>query len=234
MRLTSWVAVTWVVALCAPAGAGTVALWTFENSHPTSAGPFAPEVGAGFATAHAQGNFQNEQAVNLNFIGNGSTWSWGSHEWNAGDYFQFEVSTLGLKDVHLDWDQGRSLTGPAAFALQYSTDGQSFTKFASYTVLRNNDEDGRTHWDSIFPRQKVYSFAFDLSDVGAVEDADVAIFRLSAINGGSFFAGTTRVDNFQVTAAAAIPLPAGVGTELAMLSLLCGAALVRRAVTIKA
>ena len=220
-----------VVAFCAPAGAGTVALWTFEDSHPTSAGPFAPEVGAGVATAQAQGNFQNEQAVNLNFIGNGSTWSWGSHDWNAGDYFQFQVSTLGLKDIHLDWDQTRSLTGPDLFALQYSTDGQAFTNVKTYTLLWNKDVEGRSFWDSIVPRQRVYSFAFDLSDVGAIENAEVAIFRLSAVSGGSFSAGTTRVDNFEVTAAAAIPLPAAAWTGLILLS---ACALIRRAVTMRA
>src|SRR5262249_6268835 len=76
----------------ASAHASTViADWTFETSQPTTAGPFNAEIGSGQATGHHAG-----AAVYSTPVGNGSAHSFSSTVWAVGDYYQFEVSTLGL------------------------------------------------------------------------------------------------------------------------------------------
>ena len=62
--------------------------------------------------------------------------SFSSTAWSVGDYYQFQVSTLGDPNVALAWDQTSSTTGPRDFLLQYSTNGTTFTPFGSqYSVL---------------------------------------------------------------------------------------------------
>ena len=217
------------LAFAAHAHAATVAMWTFEQSHPTSAGPFAPEVGQGIAAGSTHGTFRNDQAVLGNFVGNGSTWSFASHGWQAGDYFQFQVSTLGRNDIHLSWDQTRSFNGPADFALQYSTDGHDFHDFALYSVLWNQSIVNRLFWDVVHPRQSVYTFNFNLAAVDAIDNAPTVFFRLRASEDGAVPEGSGRVDNLQVTAAStAIPLPSAGFTGLIVLAAVCGFLSLRR------
>src|SRR5690242_3123267 len=74
--------------------AATIATWTFETTAPATAGPFAPEVGAGAATGfHAGATTYSSPA------GNGSAKSFSSNTWAVGDYYQFQVSTLGQQDI---------------------------------------------------------------------------------------------------------------------------------------
>jgi hypothetical protein len=171
----------------------TLAKWTFETSAPTTAGPITPEEGAGSATSNTGGTFSSP-------AGWGSAKSWSSNGWAAGEYFQFQTSSTGFSGLTVSWQQTGSNTGPRNFALQYSTDGITFTPQSSYALT--NDTWGSTNTPAASQR------SFDLSAIAALNNATAIYFRLAvvdtvAISSASPVAstGTGRVDNFTVTAA---------------------------------
>ena len=157
------------------ARAGTIANWTFETSPPTTATQ-APDVGTGSGTVfHAATG-----ATYTNPSGNGSAESWNTNTWTIGDYFQFQVSTIGESGITFAWDQTRSTAGPGVltptapnFRLQYSTDGAVFTDVVDYltpTVTWNNTTaDNST------------KFFQDLSSISALDNQPAVYFRLTAI-----------------------------------------------------
>ena len=120
--------------------------WTFEVSQPSgseSAGvPITgiyPEYGFGMASAWHQ-----EAAVYTHPSGNGSTNSFSSTNWVAGDYYQFACSNISLcGNLSAAWDQVSSATGPGTFQLQYSLDGANFVNFGQpYHVNENGQLQG--------------------------------------------------------------------------------------------
>jgi hypothetical protein len=190
------------------AHADTIALWTFETSVPTTAGPFAAEVGSG----QALGSHASTSTAYSNPVGNGSQESFSSTNWAVGDYYQFSVSTLGYIDLSLSWDQTSSGTGPRDFRLAYSTNGTTFTDVNTYAVQANAAPNPVWTSGSASP---LYSFAVDLSAINGLENQSLAVFRLIdsstvAVNGGTVAStGTDRVDIFRVSATAStVPLPA--------------------------
>lgn len=188
--------------------AQTIAQWTFETSVPATAGPFNPEVGSGSGLGwHA-----SSAAVYSNPVGNGSAESFSANTWAVGDYWQFEVSTLGYNNVGLSWDQISSSTGPRDFSLDYSLNaGASWTTVIAYSVLVNA---APNTWSSITYNP---SSTFTPALAGAVDNQASVWFRLidvstiSASGGTVATSGTDRVDNFTV---AVIPEP----TTLSLLS----------------
>jgi hypothetical protein len=211
-----------LILLAGAARASTIAAWTFEASVPTTAGPHAAEVGSGSATGLHAG-----ATVYSNPSGNGSAESFSSTLWAIGDYYQFQVGTTGFQDIMLSWDQASSNTGPRDFALQYSTNGTTFTNFGpDYMVLANAAPNpvwnGTTY-------EAVYTLTRDLSAIGTIENAPSVYFRLtmttttSASGATVGTGGTDRADNFTVTATP-IPEPssfvlAGVAGSAAILLL---------------
>ena len=192
----------------------TNVLWTFEGdninaydgtANSTTVGNIAADVGSGVATGvHASANSDWSAPS-----GNGSPHSWSVNNWGVGDYFQYQVSTLGVAGIQLAWDQTSSSTGPRDFVLKYSTNGTTFTQFGgTFTVLANTATGGRTNWQS-----GVYDAAYhtnvDLSSVTALDNQSAVYFRLvnnstTNANGGTVgTAGTDRMDNFLVSRAAA-------------------------------
>jgi hypothetical protein len=186
-------------AFAGPANADTVAKWTFETSAPLTAGPFSPEIGAGSAIG-----FHAGAATYSSPAGNGSAKSFSSNTWAVGDYYQFQVSTLGFNAVSLSWDQTSSNTGPKDFQLQYSTNGSTFTSFASYAVLANGGSPNAS-WNGTTP-SSAYGFTFNLSSITSLNNQAAAYFRLRdnstvSANGGVVSSGgTDRIDNFTVSA----------------------------------
>ena len=182
--------------------AQTIAQWTFETSVPTTAGPFAPEVGSGSASGSHVG-----ATAYSNPVGNGSVESFSSTLWAVGDYWLFEVSTLGYNNVGLSWDQASSSTGPRDFNLDYSLNsGSTWTTVGStYTVLLNGTPNVAWTSSSYNP-----AFTFSPALAGAVDNQASVWFRLidvstiSANGGAVATTGTDRVDNFTV---AVIPEP---------------------------
>lgn len=187
--------------------ADVIATWTFETSVPTTAGPHAAEVGTGYAL----GSHASASVTYSNPAGNGSSESFSSDFWAIGDYYQFEVSTVGLADIVFAWDQRSSGTGPTSFKLSYSIDGSSFTDFDTYTV-------GTTPSWSSGTTDPGSSFSKDLSAVSAIEGDASVFFRLQATSAPGGTAGTSRVDNISISGTA-VPEPSS-------LVLLAGAGLV--------
>jgi hypothetical protein len=216
---------TTILGIIQSVRADVIADWTFETSVPSgtgpgSVGPFSAEIGSG-----------NAYAVGLNVIsnpaGNGSAHSLSANGWTGSSpYYQFDVSTLGYSSVSVLFDQTSSTTGPADFAFQYSTDGNTFTSFATYSPLVNASPN--PVWNGT-TSSSAYTVNFDLSSITALDDVSTVDFRLlesgtTSENGGTVAStGTDRVDNFIVNASP-VPEPAtlalwGIGSAIGALSL---------------
>src|SRR5688572_14525417 len=121
----------------AAAHGAVIANWTIETAPPADLANSA--VGPTVAADSGAGALNGVHASALTDwstpVGNGSFNSYSSNEWAIGDYYQVQVSTTGLDDIWIQWDQTRSSTGPATWDLQYSTDGATFTTFLdNYSV----------------------------------------------------------------------------------------------------
>ncbi len=194
-----------VVAVSTWAQDPTIADWTFETSQPTTAGPYSPEVGAGSASGSGLNVYSSP-------AGNGSAHSFSANGWataspTTNDYWQFEVSTLGLSGIMVSYDQNGSGTGPRDFVFQYSEDGATFTPLGSQYSLASG-----ISWSSTGSPLGTHE-SDDLSSVTALNNQSTVYFRIVDnstvnINGGAVGAsGTDRVDNFSVTA---VPEPSTV------------------------
>lgn len=181
--------------------AQTIAQWTFETSVPATAGPFNPEVGSGSALGSHAG-----AATYSSPAGNGSSHSFSANTWAVGDSWQFEVSTFGINNVGLSFDQTSSNTGPKDYNLDYSlNNGATWTTVISYSVLANAAPNPT--WNGT-TSSSLYTFTPNLA--GAADDQASVWFRLintdtvSANGGVVASTGTDRVDNFTV---AVVPEP---------------------------
>ncbi|MBL8745534.1 MAG: hypothetical protein JNK58_04165 [Phycisphaerae bacterium] len=172
-----------------------IAIWTFETSVPTTAGPHAAEVGTGSA-------FANTGGVISNPVGNGSVESMSSTAWDLGDNYEFRTSSTGYQNISITWDQTSSNTGPRDFNLQISTNGGgSYSTIMGYMVLANAAPN--TVWSSGGGRLPEYTFTASLG-IAAANLADLRIrFTQSSTvsaNGGTVAGtGTDRVDNVQIS-----------------------------------
>lgn len=181
--------------------AATLAEWTFESPLPADApnvsvypNNVGPSTGAGNA-----GGFHASAATDWTTpAGNGSTDSFSSNEWAIGDYYQFQLSTVGFDTIQVSWDQTRSGTGPGTFDLAYSVDGTNFSIFAdNYVVNAVTWSSGTAVTGS--------SFAFDLSGIAAINNQSTLLFRLVADAAPSAAGGTSRVDNFKIIGSVPVP-----------------------------
>jgi hypothetical protein len=169
-----------------------IALWTFETNTPpdldnaTTQSSVADEgIGSGTAVHASAATDWRSPA------GNGSLNSWSSNNWAAGDYYQFQVSTLGLENILISWEQTRSDTGPSAFRLLYGTDGLTWTNFAQYIV-------GAVTWSS-GSHTAGPPFSYDLTAATGLNNQASVYFRLEATSAGSSAAGTSRIDDVTIT-----------------------------------
>ena len=186
------------------ARADILSQWTFETSPPadltdsTTISGIAADFGAGIASGVHAGALSDWTTP----VGNGSANSLSVNTWTVGDYFQFQLSTIGFTGIGISFDQTSSGTGPRDFDFAYSTDGSVFTTFSSYSVLPNGVAPNAS-WNGTISNP-AYSFAFDLSGVSAIDEQASVYFRLinsstvSASGGIVGAAGTDRVDNFTV------------------------------------
>jgi hypothetical protein len=118
--------------------------------------------------------------------------SFNANTWAIGDYYQFQVSTVGNAGIQVNWEQTRSATGPATWDLSYSTDGVNFT------VALNDYNVNQITWSAT--PTNASSFSVDLTSVNALDNSSSVYFRVIAATAGGVGAGTARVDDFQVTA----------------------------------
>jgi hypothetical protein len=202
-----------ITASASPAFADTLATWTFESSGLGSSTP-TELPGAGTSTTNflAEGGLQAGTAIATGFhtgaatytspAGNGSTKSLSSQTWAVGDYYQFQLNTLGESGLSLSYDQTGSGTGPRDFQLSYSLDGSSFTSIGStYAILLNGAPNSA--WNGT-TAQPVFTLSYDLGSVTAINNASAVYFRVTdmsttAINGTTVGSGgTSRIDNFSL------------------------------------
>jgi len=228
-RIKSWGgifgAVVLILFLGSSVRADIVAQWTFETSQPSGTGqtigPFSPEMGSGSAsgfhmTSTIYGTSTGSTPPNgPPPLGNGSANSFNSYAWSVGDYYQFQVSTVGKQGIGISWDQASTVDGPGHFTVQYSTDGKSFTQFGTVYNVSNN----ANAWNAT-TRNPLYTISDDLSAVTALNNQSSIYIRLTdydTVPAGTGkkvnVAGSDRVDNFTVTASA-VPEPSSI--------LLCG------------
>jgi hypothetical protein len=121
---------------------------------------------------------------------------------NNGNWIQFSVSTVSFTDLALSFAARSTGTGFTGIELSYSTDGTTFTSFSTYTS----------------PQDSVFHLAtFDLSSVTAIDNQSSVTLRLT-FSGATTTAGSTNLDNIQVTA---VPEPATVLGGLLGLAGLC-------------
>lgn len=191
----------------------TLAQWTFETSVPLTGGPHTAELGINASTSVAS---SNTGGTFSNPVGNGSAESFSSNGWNVGEYFQFTTGSVGYDNIQVSFSQQGSNTGPRDFKLQYSTDGTSYTDFASYTVLL-----AVPSWSSSSVNTST-QYSFDLSGVTALDNDASIFFRLTntsttSVNASTVAAaGSSRVDSFTVTS---IPEP-GAASVLGLVGIL--------------
>ncbi len=215
-------------SFAAMTNAAVLAQWTFETNTPADLNNSAagPSVTAEVGTGTLQGVHANAGSDWTTPAGNGSANSYSVNTWELGDYTQFSTSALGFKDIQITFDATSSGTGPRDFKLQYSTDGVSFTDFTTYQVLANASPNPTWNGTTSSP---IYSLAFDLSSITALNDDASIFFRLTmnsttSASGATVAAGgTSRVDNVTVNGNV-IPEPA----TMALLALGSGMMLLRR------
>jgi len=201
----------------------TIAQWTFETSPPADLTDSATISGilADVGTGTASGVHASASTDWSTPTGNGSANALSANNWTVGDYFEFNLGTVGYSGIGVSFDQTSSGTGPQDFTLQYSTDGFTFTDFASYVVLANASPNPT--WNPT-TGSSLYSYAFDLSAVPVLNNAANVSFRLIDVStvsagGGTVGAtGTDRVDNFTVYA---VPEPGGLAAVGGLMLLVC-------------
>ncbi len=178
--------------------------WTFELNPPADLlnSTTISGIVADFGSGTASGVHASASSDWTTPAGNGSTNSLSVNTWTVGDYFQFQVSTIGVTGIGISFDQTSSATGPRDFEIAYSTDGSLFIAFTPYTVLQNGLAPNPS-WN-VNASSSAYSFSFDLSGVTAIDEQPSVYFRLinsstTSAGGGTVAAtGTDRVDNFTV------------------------------------
>lgn len=191
--------------------ATVIADWSFEASQPNGSGNtiagIQAEDGVNAASSIASGYHQNSSSWSSP-SGDGTAHSFCANHSAVNDYFQFETSTIGFRDIEITFEQTSSSTGPSAFKLVYSTDGVKYLDFAGngYTV-------GTTSWSSTGPL-KATILDFDLSSVAVLNNSVNVFFCLvdtSTANAGGTgsvgSSGTSRVDDFSINADSVVPVP---------------------------
>ncbi|MBX3375268.1 MAG: hypothetical protein KF817_15680 [Phycisphaeraceae bacterium] len=182
------------LAAATPAAAGPVALatWSFEMSVPAHAGPHEADEGFYAGSSLLTMWSADAAAVYTNPTGNGSAESFAKNRWSAGDFVQFSVPTSGFSGLSVSFDQTRTSTAPASFALQWSVDGSTFTDLlASYTVDVVGWSASTRNAQSVFGPTAVPSLA---------DDRPLVHFRLVALEDATGATGLVRFDNITVTA----------------------------------
>ena len=181
----------------------TIANWTFETL-PASGFSYIPGAGVSTTNFYADGGTQaGIAAVTGKHSGFGTTTysspagnpgrSLSSNGWtnNPGDYYQILVNTVGFTNINLSYNQQSSGTGPRDFKVMYSTDGSTFTAFATNTS-------GNAAW---------ITNTVDFSSVTALANFSTVYIRIvdnsnTNIGGGSgglvLAAGSGRIDNVVV------------------------------------
>lgn len=142
--------------------------------------------------------------------GNGSQYSFASNNWSPNDYYQIYLPTTGYSGISVSWDQARSGTGPAAFKLQMSTNGTSFTDLLSYTVLQSGGTGAPGTWNtSIYDSS--YTNTFSLPGTGGIKvhfTCDLLMLKHPRLHPGARIESTISLSlQVEQVAVAVVPSP---------------------------
>ena len=227
-------ALLWLgISIVTAPAAVTLANWNFDGSSistiGTSPGNIGADSGVNASTSFATGLHASGSTKWTSPQGNsGSLYSFSADHWAVGDYFQFTTSAAGYKNLVISFEQTSSGTGPSAFKLAYSTDGNTFYDVAggSYTV-------GSTSWGSSGTLKDTI-VNMDLSANTTLNNANTVYFRLidtstTAAGGGVVgTSGTSRVDDFTISAVTVPELEESGLIASTILLVLCGRSLWRQ------
>ncbi|MFM7205857.1 MAG: PEP-CTERM sorting domain-containing protein [Planctomycetaceae bacterium] len=201
---------------------------TGTNQWPATGSPYpagTPTSGtlAGNSSAILSTFHTSTAATYTSPAGNGSQYSFSSNNWLPADYYQVVLPTTGYTSLSVSWDQARSSTGPAAFKLQMSTNGTSFTDLTPtpYTVLQSGGGGAPGTW-STATYNALYSSTFALP-VSADNQASLYVRFTNSESAASAATGSNRIDNISITS---VPEPSTVA--LAAVGLGFSRLLVRR------
>jgi hypothetical protein len=176
----------------------TIAQWNFSDFGTsvtnTTFGPVAATAGVNASGAVLNGVHSNALSVWSHPAGNGNADSLSANHWTAGDYFQFQFSTLTFSNIGMAWSQARSGTGPTNFSLRYSTDGSSFTTFTNYSVQIST---GANAWTGA-SNNPIFNYSYDLSSFTSLDNQADVYFRLVSEQTAAT-TGTCRIDNIAIT-----------------------------------
>ena len=224
-----WRLVMFALAAGACTGrAAIVADWTFETSQPVGNGSdmngIVAEGGTAATSSIASGHHASVSTAWTNPQGDASVTSFSANHWAVGDYFQFKTATLGYNQIIISFEQISSSTGPTGFKLAYSTDGNNFTDVsgAAY-VVANPSSINWTTGGTLKPSIE----SFDLSSIAAVDGQNTIYFRLIDTTSPGGGTGTSRVDDFMVSATPIPELNGGLSFGIIMLAF-CGFELYRQ------
>jgi len=209
------------------ANAVLVAEWNFDGTYAdafwgagssftgTSFGNYLAEVGAG-----TMFGIRTNTQTNVTWTrpaGNGTRTSASGIGLSANDtYWEFNVSTINLKDLLISYDQVSSNTGPRNWKLQYKVGAGSYVDVASYNIGYNSA--GATlSWASSAVRTES-QLNFNLSSIAALNNK-ASVFLRVLIAGTQQYnptataafgtAGSTRIDSIKINATA-VPEPESV------------------------
>lgn len=199
-------ALGFLVAGLASCPAGTVAIWTFEspNIPPTTTGTtisgLLPSLGSGTAS----GVHASSATTFSSPVGNGSAHCLSGDYTLAGDYWQFQVSTVGFTDIHFSLDQiAGAMSMPTNCTFAYSLNGSSFIPVDGNVAVTHTGP----AWNET-TRDAIYNSTFDLGSVTALDNADTVFFRLTCNLGWwELSYNTWAIDNVTVSGTA-VPEPA--------------------------
>lgn len=167
-------------------GAIQLAQWTFETSQPATAGPHLAEGGWFAGSSRARGSLGDPSVTYSSPAGNGSFHSFNSNRWSEGDGYEFTTSSEGFDNLWFEWHQTRSATGPTSFQLQIDW-GTGFEDLGDpYSVPAVSWTASSLGGASVFGPLTLPPMAANLPEL---------TLRLTALEGGSSWAGTQRVDN---------------------------------------
>ena len=151
--------------------ADVIAGSTYENQLLTAMRPnrrHGHRIAARDSERHRLRFHASNAAVFSSPVGNGSSKSFSANTWSQGDYYQYQLSTIGYTNISVSWDQTRSSTGPSNFDFAWSTNGTDFTiALDNYTVYSST-------WGSSTPIL-TNSYAVDLTLASALNNAGYCI-----------------------------------------------------------
>ena len=213
---------SWQVPAAFPTGVGNVPTGNTYSMPSTNGTPTSGTLAGNSATILS--TFHSVAGTTYTSpAGNGSQYSFNSNNWSPGDYYQVVLSTTGVSDLQVSWDQARSSTGPAAFALEMSTDGTTFTRLTTYTVLQSGGGGAPGTW-STTNYNSLYTNTYDLPGT-AYNEASLYLRFTNIQAAASASGGSNRIDNIAISGVSAVPEPS---TAAPFVGLAVGGMLLRR------